>query len=63
MPTWMIIILIVALLVLWVLFSNRRRSVAKKNAASRERLCKQCQEPVPDNYTKSLCPHCNGFLM
>ncbi|WP_088105606.1 hypothetical protein [Halalkalibacter urbisdiaboli] len=58
------IIAVVVLVVVAIVLSLRKsKSSAETHSEDNERSCKQCGESIPFDYDKSLCPHCNKFLM
>ncbi|WP_100408012.1 hypothetical protein [Bacillus solitudinis] len=66
MSSWLGILLgiIVLVIIVFIVTSmKKKRSATSDEVVDPERTCKHCQGVLPNQYDKSLCPHCNGFLM
>ncbi|SDY95134.1 hypothetical protein SAMN05421736_104300 [Evansella caseinilytica] len=65
MPAWLIVILVIVVLAVIIYlprFFKARRSNTQTDDDASQRICKTCLTEIPNDFTKSLCPHCKSFL-
>ncbi len=62
MSSWLIAVLVVVAIAILVFMSLKRKPETENDLESSKRSCKTCENTLPVNFTKSLCPHCKSFL-
>jgi Zn finger protein HypA/HybF involved in hydrogenase expression len=62
MSSWLIAILVIAAITIVVIFSLKRKPETQDDPESSKRSCKTCENTIPQDFSKSLCPHCRAFL-
>ncbi|MDG5787961.1 hypothetical protein QA612_10720 [Evansella sp. AB-P1] len=53
---------VAAVAVLLLTINAIRKKVTKKPDEKPIKICKECQNEIPLDFSKSLCPHCKAFL-
>ncbi|WP_100408018.1 hypothetical protein [Bacillus solitudinis] len=65
MSLWLAILLVVVVIAVIVLIisSKKNKGLGSRVDDESMRTCKNCSKTIAEDYLKSLCPHCNKFLI
>ncbi|MCT8137102.1 hypothetical protein H1D32_04715 [Anaerobacillus sp. CMMVII] len=59
---WLTVIVVVLVIFIFTAMYLKKATPAPEKEVM-EKHCKSCLNIIPQDYTKSLCPHCRKFLM